>query len=156
MSNLILAAPPDAEMDEDRRDDTLPGRRATDGQLVRAADSAISIGWRWIQILAAIVGFGFMAGVFWVQSERTSQALTDLRGDISEFRNDLSKLREERQNAALAVADNRKDIEAMKVQNAELREQVRDLRNTVDTMRSMREAYVYSQAGRSKLGASPP
>lgn len=156
MSNLQLATPTDA-MDEERRDSSAPGRRATDGgEIVRAADNAISMGWRWAQILATIIGFGFMAGTFYVQSGATEKAITDLRGDIKDLREENKQFREGAAAVTLQSSLLAQQVATASRDLADVKESVRQLREQMDTMRNMREAYVYAQAGRSKMSATVP
>lgn len=159
MSILHLAPATDHAMTETRWDekrDDSPGRRATDGELVRAADSAISIRWRWAQMIAAIVGFGFAAGVFYVQSSATRTALSSIQVDIREFREEIKQFRGEQQRVAVTAAETAKDVAAQEKVIVELREQVRELRGQVDNIRNMREAYVWSASGAKGRREPPP
>jgi hypothetical protein len=154
MTTLHLVSVPNDNMSEDLRDDS-PGRRATDGQMVRAADNAISIGWRWAQILATLIGFGFVAGIFYVKSDATTTALADLRGDMRDFSSELKSLRDAQQANAVVEGAKSERFQAMERLVNQQGEEIRELRGQLSEIRSMREAYVYSSAQRKNATVPP-
>lgn len=102
-----------------REEVEMPERDApADGEVVRAADSAISIGWRWAQIAATIIGFGFMAGVYYFQS-------VALRNETMEMRKQLTSIEANFNAIARENIGRDKDIEFLKTRQIEDR---RDLR----------------------------
>lgn len=126
MSIIHLAPEPnDDAMDEERRED-IPGRRATDGEVVRRADSAISIGWRWAQILATLVGFGFMAGTFYFQSSAEQRATAEMRAQLTQIDSKLNSM-------ALSNIGRDKDIEFLKTR---VEESKREASNKADLLES--------------------
>ena len=107
---------------------------------VKAADSGLSIGWRWAQIIVTLVCFGFTIGIVYAKFDATERSITDLRTDLRDYRKEQTTLDK-------TTAINTRDLAQVKEENKELREQLRELRAVLNTMRDMREAYVYSSAG---------
>lgn len=126
MSSIHLAPELNNDaMDEERREGS-PGRRATDGEIVRRADSAISIGWRWAQILATLIGFGFMAGTFYFQSSAEQRATAEMRAQLTQIDSKLNSM-------ALSNIGRDKDIEFLKTR---VEESKREAANKADLLES--------------------
>lgn len=106
---------------------------------VRAADTGISIGWRWANIITTLVCFGFAIGVFYATTNALKDSIVELRAEVQEFRRISSTSTLEIDRLKTSDQQNREQI-------SELKDTVRELRSQVDNMRSMREAYVYDSA----------
>jgi len=107
MSNIHLAPPLNDAMEEDRRDATSPGRRSTDGEIVRAADAAIAMRWRWWQMIVYILGVGFLAGMFYFQSSADQKSTAEMRAQLTQIDSKLNTM-------ALSNLGRDKDIEFLK------------------------------------------
>lgn len=151
VASFPRSVPPAETTDEMTEQAEHGHRRATDSNgtivgHVRAADSAISIVWRWAQIGATLVGFGFTIAMFYFSSKAVEKALTDvkediaaLRVDVSAYRKDVTALDKQTAINTRDIAQTSKDVERVLAENAELRA-------LVNEMRGMREAYVYDAA----------
>jgi septal ring factor EnvC (AmiA/AmiB activator) len=122
---------------------------------VRAADTGVKRVWSWVQIAVTIICCGFIAGEFYTQSnnsrdavDRLAKQIVDLRSELQDFRGEFRKLELDTNSNTKDAVQNAKDIER-------LTSEVHDLRGQLDTMRNMREAYVYSQSRREKQQTPP-
>lgn len=133
---------------QDDRDDASFVRTA------KSADNAIQMAWRWVTILAIVIGFGVQIGVQNSRAAAMESAIRDLRSDIGEFRKINTELN-------IQTDRNTRDIVAGNMELKNVRDEIRELRVQVDTLRNMREAYVYdsAKAARNKLlqqATTPP
>lgn len=143
MTLLHLAPMHDAT--DERRDDT-PGRRSGDApsasEHVSAADKAISIGWRWAQIIATIIGFGFLAGSFVLQSRTNEQTMRAISGQLTSIDAKLN---------AMAISDSGQDKEL-----GYLKTRIEELKAEVDSDSQMQEARIISlERGLARQEARP-
>ena len=113
---------------------------------VKATDAGLSLVWRWAQILTTLLCFGFTIGVVYTKFGITEKAIAELREDVRDSGRAYAALDKQTDRNTLAIASKEREIN-------ELKEQVRELRAVVNTMRDMREAYVYSSG---KRNATPP
>jgi Tfp pilus assembly protein PilO len=109
------------------------GRRESDlMDVVHAADSGISMGWRWAQIVVTILSAAFVAGTAWNGFDNMREEIKGLRADVAQVR--VSQTATDKQNAL-----DRKDIDR-------LDKEVSEMRRQFDQQRDMREAMIYSSA----------
>jgi len=74
------------------------GRRESDlMDVVHAADSGISMGWRWAQILVTILSAAFVAGTAWNGFDNMREEIKGLRADVAQVR--VSQTATDKQNA---------------------------------------------------------
>ena len=121
---------------------------------VQAADTGISIAWRWATILIMLVGFGVTIGTFRAETSAMKDSIADLRKDMRDYSMESKQV-------AIQLDRNTRDIVARDRELSELSNQVKELRSQLDTVRNMREAYVYDSAksARNKLlqqATTPP
>lgn len=135
----------------DRREDGKPpfGHHRdgdANGALVghfRAADSGISMGWRWVQIIVTVLCAAFVAGMSYAGFDMLKTEMVGMRGDVSELKRNYAA--SDKQNALLA-----QKVESLEGKVVNVERENRELRGTMDTMRNMREAYVYATATRKQ------
>lgn len=121
---------------------------------VRATDEGVSMAWRWAQIIVTLIAFGVTIGTMLAKSASTEYAISELRSDVAEFRKTYSDLN-------LQTDRNTRDLGSMRAELQALRDENRELRDQLNTLRNMREAYVYdsAKAARNKLlqsATTPP
>ena len=126
-------------------------RRDADDNVVshfRAADSGVSMFWRWGNMLVTLIGFGVVIGIYYSN-------FGWMRDQIIEIRDDQSASRKENAELKLAVGRLTQADEYKNQQITDLKEQVGKANAQIDTMRNMREAYVYATATRKQPNAVP-
>lgn len=150
-SGWLSKAPSVAEEDM-TTSDPFQHRRAGDSEFVshaRAAHTGISMGWQWAQILATIVMCGFSAGVFYMKALSLEASINSLQVEVRTFRESASSLA-----TKAALSEQVDQVQNEKI--AQLIVENRELRGQLDMMRSMREAYVYDAAKRSRRNGDAP
>ena len=121
---------------------------------VRATDYGIGVAWRWIMILAVIGGAFAQIGMNYARFGALEDSISKLSANVSAIATAQRDL--DRQT-------DRNTIELQRIarENETLRADYRQLSEQLDTLRNMREAYVYdsAKAARNKLlqqATTPP
>lgn len=140
---------------EEEGDSTARGhRRESDSpeafvQHVRAADTGISLGWRWVQIAVTVVSAFFIAGMIYAGFDNMKTEMAGMRGDVSELKRNYTA--SDKQSALM-----QQDLKSKDEKIARLETRVDTLSSQIDTMRNMREAYVYAASAKKPPAPTPP
>jgi len=118
-------------------------------ETARRADAGISMFWRWGNMLVTLVGFGIIIGAFYTQFGGMREQIGEMRNEFSEFRRGYADMVRRGDLDHQELAHQKETIGDLKRENSELRAQV-------ETMRNMREAYVYSNKPRGADQVAPP
>jgi len=115
----------------------------------RAADSGVSMFWRWGNMLVTLIGFGVVIGIYYSNFGWMRDQITEIRSDQVAARKDNAELRQQAALDHQELLNVRGMVDDLKKENGALRGQI-------DTMRNMREAYVYANANRRQPNPTPP
>lgn len=113
---------------------------------VAGIDRRVSTFWRWGQMLLTLFTAIFIAGIVWNRATSMEASLAGMQHDIAELRMNSATTVTQLALVNQDLATKTREIEELKSAN-------REMRGLIDTMRNMREAYVYNSARRQP---SPP
>lgn len=113
-----------------------------DGGLVdhaRAADVGVTMLWRWASMVVTILGFGIVIGGGYAKFSDMDRQIGSLATSVTELARNYVNLTRQTDLDHQTLMNVQATLLELKHDDTTLREQL-------DTMRNMREAYVYSQA----------
>lgn len=128
---------------------------------VRATDYGIGVAWRWIMILAVIGGAFAQIGMNYARFGALEESISKLSLNVGAIANAQRDLDKQTDRNTIELQRIAKENESLRLQVTEVRADNRQLSEQLDTLRNMREAYVYdsAKAARNKLlqqATTPP
>jgi hypothetical protein len=133
-------------------------KRETDSefvQVVRAADTGISIGWKWIQIATTIASAFFVAGVAWAGFNSMKDQIRDLSAGLTELRRNGEAVNRQQAIDRRDLDHALSEIGRLDRDQAALRGEVGAVRGEQSEINKMREAYEVSRARRQAAASTP-
>lgn len=136
---LHLVRSPNTEVEEPK-----VVNRNEDGEFVRhfrAADAGLSAAWKWLLVGVQVVTAGVLGGIYIANSRNTADKVSELNATMKNVIERIDTVMLEQNTQKLKLQMLTDSVAKLELSQTQLQQQL-------NTMRDMREAYVYAQSMR--------